>query len=97
MNQEAVAFMNWYGLLLILPATGLLAWKLVTEKLRKKRISPDLKAVAWLLLLTIIGLTEMNVDNSTSRLSWPLRIVQFIVVVLVTKTSWSLWKQRLRD
>ena len=97
MNREAVTFMNWYGLLLLLPATVILAWKLVTEKLKKKRISLDLKAVTWLMLLTIIGLTEMNVDNSTSRLSWPLRIVQFIVVVFVTKTSWSLWKQRLRD
>ena len=97
MNQEAVAFMNWYGLLLILPATGILAWKLVTEKLRKKRISPDLKAVAWLMLLVIIGLTEMNVDSSISRLSWPLRIVQLIVLVLLYKSLWPLWKQRLRD
>ena len=31
MNQEAVTVINWYGLLLLLPATVILAWKLVTE------------------------------------------------------------------
>jgi hypothetical protein len=39
----------------------------------------------------------MNVDNSTSRLSWPLRIVQLIVLVFFYKSLWPLWKQRLRD
>jgi len=97
MNQEAVTFMNWYGLLLLLPATVILAWKLVTEKLRENRISLDLKAVAWLMLWVIIALTEMNVDNSTSRLSWPLRIVQLIVLLFFYKSLWPLWKQRLRD
>jgi hypothetical protein len=97
MNQEAVTFMNWFGLLLLLPATVILAWKLVTEKLRRKRISPDIIAVSLVLVSANIGWTELNISDSGSRFAWALRVVQLIVLVLLYKTLWPLLMQRLRD
>ncbi|HJX89180.1 MAG TPA: hypothetical protein VJ372_01720 [Pyrinomonadaceae bacterium] len=97
MNQEAVTFMNWLGLLLLLPATLILAWKVVTEKLRNKRISPDVLPGALLLLSAIIGITELNISDSGSRLDWALLVVQLIVLVLLYRRLWPLLKQRLRD
>jgi hypothetical protein len=94
MNQEAVTFMNWLDLLLLLPATVILAWKLVTEKLRKKRISPDIIGVS-LVVAAMIGWAELNISNNTSRFAWALRIVHHRACTLY-KTLWPILKQRLR-
>jgi hypothetical protein len=97
MNQEAVTVINWYCLLLLLPATVILAWKLVTDNLKKKRISPDVIPGALLLLSAIIGIAELNISDSGSRLAWALLVVQLIVLVFLYKSLWPLWKQRFRD
>jgi len=97
MNQEAVTFMNWLGLFLLLPATVIFGWKLVTEKLREKRISADVITGALVLVLAIIALTELNIDNGASRLRWVLIVVQLIVTVFLYKRLWSPLLQRLRD
>jgi hypothetical protein len=97
MNQEAVTFMNWLGLLLLLPATVMLAWKLVTEKLRKQRVSPDITAVSLVLVSAIIGWTELNIPDGGSRFAWALRVVQLVVLVLLYKTLWPPLMQRPRD
>ena len=97
MNREAVAFMNWLCLFSLLPATVILAWKLVTLKLKGKPLSPDITTVSLVLVSAIIGWTELNISDGGSRFAWALRVVQLIVLVFLHKSLWFLWKQRLRD
>jgi cation transport ATPase len=96
MNQETVTVMNWFSLFLLIPATVILAWKLVTEKLRKKRISSDITTMVLLLLSAFIGVAELNIDSG-SRLAWSLLFVQLVVLVFLCKRLWSPLMQRLRN
>ena len=85
MNQETITVVNWFCLLLLLPATAILAWKLVSEKLSRKRISGEIVTMALVLTSAIIGLMELNIDKGTPWLAWALLLVQFIVLVLLYK------------
>jgi ABC-type molybdate transport system permease subunit len=96
MNQESVTVVNWFCLLLLLPATLILAWKLVTEKPRRKRISSHVITVALGLVPAIIGLAELNIDKSATWLGWALLLAQLIVLVLLYKRLWFPLMQRLR-
>ena len=96
MNQETITVVNWFCLLLLLPATVILAWKLVTEKLSKKPISSDIITMALVLASAIIGLMELNIDKSVHWLAWALLIVQLIALVLLYQRLWSPLMQRLR-
>jgi hypothetical protein len=57
MNQQTVAIINWFCLMLLLPAAAILPWKFGSVTLRAKGVAPNLKALTLLLASTVIGVT----------------------------------------
>ena len=81
MDQKTVIVMNWIALTLLVPATIILVWKMVSEKLRGKGFSSDLITVSLVLGLTVIGVTQLNIERGVSWLRWVLLVVQLLVLV----------------
>ena len=96
MNRETVMVVNWMALMLLVPATIILVWKMVSEKLKGKALSSDLITVSLVLGLAVIGMTQLNVDRSLNWLHWVLLVVQLLMLVLLWKRLWSPLMQRLR-
>ena len=96
MNRETVMVVNWLALMLLVPATIILVWKMVSEKLKGKALSSDLITVSLVLGLAVIGMTQLNVDRSLNWLHWVLLAVQLLMLVFLWKRLWSPLMQRLR-
>ena len=96
MDRETVMVVNWLALMLLVPATIILVWKMVSEKLKGKAFSSDLITVSLVLGLAVIGMTQLNVDRSRNWLHWVLLVVQLLMLVFLWKRLWSPLMQRLR-
>ena len=96
MDQRTIIVMNWMAVMLLTPATIILAWKMVSEKLKGKGASSDLITLALLLGSAVIGVAEFNIDRRVGWLSWTLLVTQLILLVFLFKMLWSPLKQRLR-
>jgi ABC-type molybdate transport system permease subunit len=96
MDQKTIIVMNWMAFVFLAPATIILAWKMVSEKLKGKGASSDLITLALLLGSSDIGVAELNIDSRGGWLSWTLVAVQLILLVFLFKRLWSPLKQRLR-
>ena len=95
-NQKAVVVMNWMAVILLAPASIILIWKVVYEKLKGRGLSSDLISVALLYGLVWIGLAQLNIDSRPGWLSWGLLVAQLILLVFLFKGLWSPLKQKLR-
>lgn len=96
MDRETVMVVNWLALMLLVPATIILVWKMVSEKLKGKAFSSDLITVSLVLGLAVIGMTQLNVDRSLNWLHWVLLVVQLAMLVFLWKRLWSPLVQKLR-
>ena len=96
MDRETVMVVNWMALMLLVPATIILVWKMVSEKLKGKAFSSDLITVSLVLGLAVIGITQLNVDRNLNWLHWVLLVVQLLMLVFLWKRLWSPLMQRLR-
>lgn len=96
MDQKNLIVMNWMAFMLLAPATIILAWKMVTEKLKGNGASSVLIILALLLGSAVIGVAQLNIDRSVIWLSWTLLVAQLILLVFLFKMLWSPLKQRLR-
>lgn len=96
MDRSLINVMNWMALLLLLPATIILVWKVVTEKLNRKRLSSELITVLLLLSSANIGILGLNFGKHLT-LSRALAIAQIVVLVLLFKRLWAPLKERLRS
>ena len=96
MDRETVMVVNWMALTLLVPATIILVWKIVSEKLKGKSLSSDLITVSLVLGLAVIGLTQLNIERSLNWLHWVLVVVQLLMLVFLWKRLWSPLMQKLR-
>jgi hypothetical protein len=94
MNQKAIIVINWMAFLLLTPATIILTWKMISEKLKGKEASSDLIAPGLLLGSASIGIAQLNMEG-VGWLRWTLLVVQLILFVFLFKTFWSPLKERL--
>ena len=96
MDRETVMVVNWGALMLLVPATVFLIWKMVSEKRKGKVFSSDLITAFLVLGLAVIGITQLNIERSLNWLHWVLLVVQLLMLVLLWKRLWSPLMQRLR-
>ena len=96
MDRNPVMVMNWMALTLLVPATIILIWKMVSEKLKGKVFSSDLITVSLVLGSAVIGVTQLNIDSSLNWLHWVLLMVQLLMLVFLWKRLWSPLMQKLR-
>lgn len=96
MDRETVMVINWIFLPLLVPATIILIWKLVGEKVKGKAFSSDLITVSLVLGLAVIGMAQLNIERSLNWLYWVLLLVQLLILVFLWKRLWSPLMQKLR-
>ena len=96
MDRETVIVINWIFLPLLVPATIILIWKIVGERLKGKAFSSDLITVSLVLGLAVIGMTQLNIERSLNWLHWVLLLVQILMTVFLWKRLWSPLMQKLR-
>ena len=96
MDRETVMVVNWMALMLLVPATIILVWKMVSEKLKGKAFSSDLITVSLVLGLAVIGMTQLNIERNLNWLHWVLLGVQLFMLVFLWKRLWSPSMQKLR-
>ena len=96
MDRETVMVVNWMALILLVPATIILVWKMVSEKLKGKASSSDLITVSLVLALAVIGMTQLNIERNLNWLHWVLLVVQLALLVFLWKRLWSPLMQKLR-
>jgi len=96
MDRETVMVINWIFLPLLVPATIILIWKIVGERLKGKAFSSDLINVSLVLGLAVIGMTQLNIERSLNWLHWVLLLVQILMTVFLWKRLWSPLMQKLR-
>lgn len=94
MNQKAIIVINWMGFILLTPATIILAWKMISEKLKGKVASSELIGLGLLLGSAFIGVAQLNIGG-VGWLKWTLLVVQLILFIFLFKTLWSPLKERL--
>ena len=94
MEQRTITVMNWMSFILLTPVTVILAWKMVRDKLKQKVVSPELITVGLLEGAAVMGVAQLNVDQS-----WPtylLLLAQLVLLAFLTIRLWSPLKQKLR-
>ena len=96
MDRETVMVMNWMALMVLVPATIILVWKIVSEKLKGKAFSFDLITVSLVLGSAVIGVTQLNIESSLNWLHWVLLLVQLLMLVFLWKRLWAPLMQKLR-
>ena len=96
MDRETVMVVNWGALMLLVPATIFLVWKMVSEKRKGKVFSSDLITACLVLGLAVIGMTQLNIERSLNWLHWVLLVVQLLMLVFLWKRLWSPLMQKLR-
>lgn len=96
MDRETVMVVNWGALMLLVPATIFLVWKMVSEKRKGKVFSSDLITACLVLGLAVIGMTQLNIERSLNWLQWVLLVVQLLMLVFLWKRLWSPLMQKLR-
>jgi len=94
MDHRLVIIMDWIAVLVLVPITIALVWKMVSEKFNGKELSSNLIIVTLLSAGALIGVIGMSV--STGWLSWALLLLQFILIALLFIRLWSFLKQRRR-
>ena len=96
MDQRTITVMNLGAVMLLVPATIILVWKVVSEKFKGKAVSSDLITAALLLGSAIVGIAELNSDRDVGWLGWALLVAQLILLAFLFKRLWSPLKQTLR-
>ena len=96
MDRERIVVINWIFGPLLMIATIILIWKMVSEKLKGKAFSSDLITGSLVLGLAVIGMTQLNIERSPNWLHWVLLLVQLLMLVFLWKRFWSPLMQKLR-
>jgi len=96
MDRETVTVMNWMALILLVPATIILVWTMVGEKLKRKAFSSDLITTSLVLASAVIGVAQLNLDGHPNWLQWALLLIQLLTLVFLWKRLWSPLMQNLR-
>jgi FtsH-binding integral membrane protein len=91
-----VTVLNWMALTLLVPATLILVWKMVGDKLKGNRLSSDLITVSLVLSFVVIGVTQLNIERGVSWLRWVLLVAQLLLLVVLYKRVWPPFMQKLR-
>jgi hypothetical protein len=91
-----VTVLNWMALTLLVPATLILVWKMVSDKLKGNRLSSDLITVSLVLSFVVIGVTQLNIERGVSWLRWVLLVAQLLLLVVLYKRVWPPFMQKLR-
>jgi hypothetical protein len=95
MDQRTITVMNWMAFMLLAPATLILAWKMVSEKVKGRIVSSDLITVGLLLGAAIVGVAELNSGRNLGWLSMELLVAQLILLAFLFKRLWSPLMQKL--
>jgi FtsH-binding integral membrane protein len=90
-----VTVLNWMALTLLVPATLILVWKMVSDKLKGNRLSSDLITVSLVLSFVVIGVTQLNIERGVSWLRWVLLVAQLLLLVVLYKRVWPPFIQKL--
>jgi len=96
MDQKTITVLNWMAFILLMPATIILVWKMVSDKLKGRSISSDMINVGLVMCSTVIGMTRFNISNEMSWLRWMLLVAQLIVIIVLCKRLWTPLKRQLR-
>ena len=97
MDQRTIIVLNWMAFMLLAPATIILVWKVVSDRLKGKRSPSDLLSGAQLLGLAVIAVAQLNIDGRPLWLRLMLLAAQLILLVFLFKGLWPALKQRLRE
>ena len=95
MNDEAVTFMNWMGLFLLVPGGIALGWGIVSGVQKHKKLTSNSITAILLFLATLIGLIQLNIQ-SQGWLRWSILLIQLAIVVLLHKMLWSPFVRKFR-
>ena len=93
--DDTVTVLNWMALTLLVPATLILVWKMVSDKLKGNRLSSDLITVSLVLSFVVIGVTQLNIERGVSWLRWVLLVAQLLLLVVLYKRVWPPFIQKL--
>ncbi len=97
MDKQTMTAFNWMEFILLMPATIILAWKIVSDKFQGKRFSSDLIPGALLLASAIVGVVDLNIDSRKGWLRWTFLLIQLLLLVFLFKRLWSPMKEKLRQ
>jgi hypothetical protein len=89
MDQKTVIVMNWIALTLLVPATIILVWKMVSEKHKGHGFSSDLITVSLVLGSVVISVIQLNLERGVNWLRWVLLATQLLVLVFLYKRLWA--------
>lgn len=95
MNDEAVTFMNWMGLFLLVPGGICIGWLIVSDVRQHKKLTSNSITSILLILAALIGLIQLNIQ-SEGRLGWSIILIQLAIVVLLHKMVWSAFVRKFR-
>lgn len=97
MEQHTIRIMNWFCLLLLVPALLVLVWNLVSTIARGQRISFDLITASLVFASAVIGILQLNFDKIGTWSGLVFSAIQLVIIVLLVKRLWSPMKQKLLE
>ena len=96
MDQKTITVLNWLSIILLVPATIMLAWKMVSDKFKGRKFSSEMVIVGLGLVLTALGLISLNLSREVGWLRLGVFVAQLIAQILLFKSLWTPLKRQLR-
>lgn len=95
MNHEIVVI-NWFVIILMVPAAIILVWHIISNKLKGNPISSDMMVVISLLALVVVGLIQLNLSTASPWTQLSLLLLQVALFFTLFKRIWGPFKQLFR-
>jgi hypothetical protein len=95
MNNEAVTFINWMVLFLMVPGGIAITWQVVRD-LRLNKALPS-TTIVLILLYFVVALSVAGLNmRSEGWLRWSIVLVQLVLATVLLKMAWSPFVRKLR-
>jgi len=95
MNNEAVTFINWMVLFLMVPGGIAIAWQVVRDLRLNKKLPSTTIVLILLFLVLALSVAGLNM-RSEGWLGWSMVLVQLVLAIVLTKMLWSPFVRKLR-
>jgi hypothetical protein len=95
MNDEAITFMNWMGLFLMIPGGIAIVWQVLNDQRRNKKLTTNSITSIVLFLAAVLSLAQLNM-KSDGWLRWSMLLIQCVVIIVLFKLTWSPFVRKLR-
>lgn len=94
MNQNIFVVLNWVMFIMLVPATIFVAWKMVSDKLKGRRISSELMFAGFLVGSAALSWTRRNFAGEAGWLLWALFAAELIAYIFFFKAAWAPLKRQ---